>query len=163
MTSRSPGAKKKKPRRSGEDTARDLCQDILTGEGVSQAEVGLAYGDDEMLRQLNARYRDLDRTTDVLSFTYEDEEDEDGDRSVSGDIIVSVPRILAQAERNKVSIGHELARLLIHGSLHLCGHDHKKAGERKIMRARELPRLKALDRSAELALTRLVKEWADQL
>ncbi|MCE9627393.1 MAG: rRNA maturation RNase YbeY [Candidatus Eisenbacteria bacterium] len=42
-----------------------------------------------------------------------------------------------QAQRYRVSEGAELARLVIHGALHLCGHDHMKAGERKRMRARE--------------------------
>jgi probable rRNA maturation factor len=125
--------------------------------------VGLAYADDETLRTLNSRYRKLDRTTDVLSFTYEDEIDGDGRRVLGGDIILSVPRLLAQAKRYKVTPGRELARLLTHGALHLCGHDHKQAGERQRMREREKIHLDAMTKSEEIALTRLVDSWASTL
>jgi probable rRNA maturation factor len=127
------------------------------------AEVGLAYADDTTLRTLNSRYRDIDRTTDVLSFTYEDVLDEHGQRLLEGDIIISVPRLLAQAKRYKVTSGRELARLLTHGALHLCGHDHKRADERKAMREREKIHLDAITKTEEAALTELVSAWATAL
>jgi probable rRNA maturation factor len=127
------------------------------------AEVGLAYADDDTLRTLNSRYRDIDRTTDVLSFTYEDSLDEHGQRLLEGDIIISVPRLLVQAKRYKVTPGRELARLLTHGALHLCGRDHKKAMERKVMREREKLHLDAISEPEETALTELVTAWATAL
>jgi probable rRNA maturation factor len=161
MARRSPGGKRKT--KSGEETAQDLCQTVLSGEGVAMAEVGLAYADDATLRTLNSRYRDIDRTTDVLSFTYEDGLDEHGQRLLEGDIIISVPRLLAQAKRYKVTPGRELARLLTHGALHLCGHDHKRPDERKMMREREKIHLDAITKTAEAALTKLVDVWAAAL
>jgi len=127
------------------------------------AEVGLAYADDVTLRTLNSRYRDINRTTDVLSFTYEDGLDENGQRLLEGDIIISVPRLVAQAKRYKVTPGRELARLLTHGALHLCGHDHKRPAERKTMREREKIHLDAIPKTAEDALTELVDAWAAAL
>lgn len=144
---------------SGEEIAQTLCRKILDGEGVVAADVGMAYADDKTLRTLNSRHRNIDRTTDVLSFTYEDGPDARGNRKLSGDVIVSVPRVKAQAKRYKVSEGMELARLLTHGFLHLCGHDHKKPAERKRMRALETAHLDKLTKTHERALTRLIKNW----
>jgi probable rRNA maturation factor len=104
-------------------------------------------------------YRGMDRTTDVLSFTYEDRRDARGARELWGDLVVSVPRVRAQARRYRVSPGRELARLLTHGALHLCGLDHQRASERADMRARERRHLRALSAAQERALTRLVRDW----
>ena len=148
--------------RAGEQVAARLCQAVLAGEGVARAEIGFVYGDDAALRALNARFRQTDRATDVLSFTYEDGLDPRGERVLSGDVAVSVPRVVAQAKRFRVSLGRELARLLTHGALHLCGHDHVKVGERRIMRARERRHLNALTAPEENALTDLVRAWSGE-
>lgn len=141
--------------------AAELCRSVLAGEGVTEAEVGLSHGDDDLLRELNRRYRGMDRATDILSFTYEDRSDRAGSRLLAGDLVISVPRLLAQARRYRVTPGRELARLLTHGALHLCGHDHKKPLERRRMRGRERIHLKALKPADEQSLTRLVRTWDD--
>jgi probable rRNA maturation factor len=154
------------PARRGSDrgaaqrAATELCHDVLARQGVVRAEVGLAFGGDETLRELNRRYRGLDKATDVLSFTYEDRSDGRGRRHLAGDIVISVPRVFVQARRYRVSPGRELARLLIHGALHLCGHDHLRAAERTRMRALERAHLLQLGKTRELALTRLLLGWA---
>lgn len=56
---------------------------------------------------------------------------------VSGDLVISMDRVYAQAKRFRVSEGEELARLVVHGALHLVGLDHQSAAERRHMRARE--------------------------
>jgi probable rRNA maturation factor len=132
---------------------------VLAGEEVARAEIGLALGDDGTLRQLNRMYRGIDRTTDVLSFTYEDRRDARGTRELWGDLVVSVPRVRVQARRYRVSAGRELARLLTHGALHLCGLDHRRAAERADMRSRERRHLRGLTALQERALTRLVRAW----
>ena len=132
---------------------------ILAGEGVAHAEVGLAHASDSVIRVLNKKYRGMDKATDILSFTYEDLRDAEGHRVLYGDLVISVPRLLAQAKRYKVTPGRELARLLTHGALHLCGHDHVKLGERKRMRGRERTHMDAVKGVSEKALTRLVRSW----
>jgi probable rRNA maturation factor len=132
---------------------------ILAHEGVAHAEVGLAHGSDGLVRVLNKKYRGMDKATDILSFTYEDVQDEQGHRVLFGDLVISVPRLLAQAKRYKVTPGRELARLLTHGALHLCGHDHMKVGERTRMRAKERVHMDAVNGVSEKALTRLVRSW----
>jgi rRNA maturation RNase YbeY len=109
---------------------------------------------DAEVRDLNRRFRGIDRATDVLSFGMGGELRPSGRRGrVSGDIVISLDRMARQARRYRVSRGKELARLIIHGTLHLAGHDHHRAVERRVMRAEEeralrraRPRIRALDR-----------------
>ncbi|MEC0265680.1 rRNA maturation RNase YbeY [Paenibacillus anseongense] len=130
-------------------------------EGVTAGEVALTFVDDEAIQELNKQYRDLDKPTDVLSFAmsefgedeiqinYEDNEQDSGegledDETVSeafieplGDIIISVPRAIAQAEDYGHSVERELGFLFVHGFLHLIGYDHQSEEEEKIMFAKQ--------------------------
>jgi probable rRNA maturation factor len=112
---------------------RALVLAALALEGRRAGEVAVVLSDDARLRDLNRRWRGLDRVTDVLSFGYDDGA---GD-TVDGDVVVSLERAGAQATRFRVSEGRELARLVVHGALHLAGLDHQGAAERRRMRVRE--------------------------
>ncbi len=94
--------------------------------GVDGAELGIVVGDDALLRDLNRQYRELDRPTDVLSFP-DGARLPDG-RVLLGEIVIS----LDTARRQAASLGHgevrELEELVIHGVLHLLGHDHENDG-----------------------------------
>ncbi len=123
----------------------------------ARGEIGLLLTDDETVRQLNREYRGVDRTTDVLSFSFEHwghwEGDEEaptsGDETPSGwplpedeppplgEIVVSVPQAARQAESQGVPLRHELALLIVHGALHLLGHDHYEDTELETMQALE--------------------------
>jgi probable rRNA maturation factor len=109
---------------------------VLKREGVTRPRVTVVLGDDALLRSLYARYKRRDRATDVLSFTYEDVPGPRS-RSLEGGIYISRERLFAQARRYRHTQGDELLRLVTHGLLHLCGHDHMKPGERRVMRAAE--------------------------
>ncbi|WP_241243017.1 rRNA maturation RNase YbeY [Paenibacillus whitsoniae] len=124
-------------------------------EGVAVGEVALTFVDDETIQELNKQYRGLDKPTDVLSFAmsefgedelqiqYEDGADdeaaEDGKADSEafieplGDIIISVPRAIAQAEEYGHSVDRELGFLFVHGFLHLIGYDHQTEDEEKAM------------------------------
>ncbi len=110
---------------------------VLGREGVRRVDLGIVFASDAELRRLNAEYRSIDRATDVLSFTYVDDGPGTKGRGLEGELYLSTARIAAQAKRYRHSPGAELLRLVTHGLLHLCGHDHMKAGERRIMRAAE--------------------------
>jgi probable rRNA maturation factor len=110
-----------------------LVRSALALEGRRAGELGIVLTGDAEIRQLNHRWRGLDRATDVLSFGY----DESGGPRVHGDLVISMDRVAAQAARFRVSRGRELARLVLHGALHLAGLDHGTAPERRHMRARE--------------------------
>lgn len=110
-----------------------LVRAALAGEGRRPGELGIVLTGDAPVRELNRRWRGLDRATDVLSFCYDDPPG----AVVNGDLIVSMDRVIAQAKRYRVTRGRELARLLVHGALHLAGLDHKSEAQRRHMRARE--------------------------
>ena len=111
---------------------KTLIRTAFALEHRRAGEVAVVLTDDPTLRDLNRLYRGIDRATDVLSFSYGE-----GSGRVQGDVVVSLDRMCHQARRFRVSEGEELARLVIHGALHLAGLDHHGASERRHMRARE--------------------------
>ena len=94
-----------------------------------KSELCVSFVDDETMRSLNREYKRSDKTTDVLSFS------QDGD--LLGDIVISLPTAKRNADRYHTTSEKEVKRLIIHGTLHLLGYDHKKKRERDIMREKE--------------------------
>lgn len=88
-------------------------------------------GDDEMAA-LNQRFRNIDQTTDVLSFTQEVVDPETG-RTYLGDVIVSLEQASKQANEHNFTLEEECIYLVIHGTLHLLGYDHENLDEKKQM------------------------------
>ena len=109
-------------------------------EGLPDALViGLTFCDDDAIRAINAEYRGIDRATDVLSFPLYERDDEielfDDELSPFGDIVLSVPHAIAQAEEYGHSFDRECAYLTVHSMLHLLGYDHEREEEdRRLMR-----------------------------
>lgn len=104
--------------------------------------LGLVLAGDRLVRRLNREWRGKDRPTDVLSFPAGDPPPlppgaDESARLHLGEIVISVPRCREQAAAQGVDPGVELVRLVVHGVLHLLGHDHEEAGERARMQARE--------------------------
>ena len=124
---------------------REAMEKILEEEEFSHdfidtAEVSMVLCDDQQMADLNSRYRGIPDTTDVLSFPMLDSEDEFvdfTDEVLLGDIVISVPRALEQADEYGHSLVREMVFLSIHGLLHLLGYDHQTEDERKNMRAKE--------------------------
>jgi len=140
---------------------RALVRATLAGEGRRSGDIGLVLTDDAALRALNREWRGIDRATDVISFAYD--EAPDGRpvprRVVNGDLAISMDRTREQARRFRVTLGQELARLVIHGTLHLAGRDHQRAAERREMRAREERALR-VQRGTVTALDRILRPRA---
>ena len=97
--------------------------------------VQLVLTGDRQLRRLNAAYLGVDRSTDVLSFNLDPgpEALAGGAAPLWGEIYISMARARAQAREQEVPLLTELARLLIHGLLHLAGHDHDTAADLRFM------------------------------
>ena len=137
-------------------------------EGV---QVSVLVTGDDMLRDLNRQFRGLDEITDVLSFStahaghWEGESggpedmylkpgDADefplilppGELPPLGEVVLSYPQAVRQAAGHNRPIDMEVAHLIIHGLLHLVGHDHEEPEERAIMEARERTGLDAVSR-----------------
>jgi probable rRNA maturation factor len=96
-------------------------------------ELSITLTDDIQMRELNRSYRQIDRTTDVLSFP----QSEGPDFTLLGDIIISIDTAKRHSVSYGVSLHEELKKLIIHGILHLLGHDHKKKKETQVMRKKE--------------------------
>ncbi len=84
----------------------------------------IAFVSDRAIRALNGRFRGRNRSTDVLSFPAEQEEWERAGGRTLGDVIISVERAEAQAAEHGLEFDEEIAQLILHGLLHLCGYDH---------------------------------------
>ncbi|MEQ9620059.1 MAG: rRNA maturation RNase YbeY [Deltaproteobacteria bacterium] len=113
---------------------RKIAGTVLKNMDVpDDAELCVSFIADKRMRELNRTYRSMDRTTDVLTFP----QGEGPGHTLLGDIVIS----LDTARRHSVSYGNtpeeEIKKLIVHGILHLLGHDHKKKKEKETMRQKE--------------------------
>ncbi len=90
------------------------------GEGAT-----IVFASDRSMRSLNRRFRGRDTTTDVLSFPAEATEFEKASGANLGDLVISVERAARQAAEHGLDFEEEMAQLILHGLLHLCGYDHE--------------------------------------
>ncbi len=99
---------------------------------TSESELTIVLTDDARLHQLNREYLGVDAPTDVLSFPASETDPETGARYM-GDILISVPRAQAQADAAGHPLESEVQLLVVHGVLHLLGHDHAEPEEKARM------------------------------
>jgi probable rRNA maturation factor len=110
-----------------------LARTTLLGEGIADAELSISLVTEDEIAELHERYLHEAGPTDVLSFPLDDEAGEDGIRQL-GDVVIA-PAIAAR--NNPDDPAAELRLLLVHGILHLLGHDHMNDGEQAEMWARQ--------------------------
>ena len=122
---------------------RRACNAVLvTEEFLEPAEVNVTFVDDEQIKELNTTYRNIEKSTDVLSFPLGenglyDTNPENGAKML-GDIVISVDHAIKQAELYGHSLQREVAFLTVHSMLHLLGYDHINGGlEQMKMREKE--------------------------
>ena len=111
------------------------------GSGDAGNEVAVVLTDDEQVRRLNRLYRDVDRPTNVLSFALGDDPDAPpppaGAPRLLGDVVIAYETVCAEAAaEDKPPLDH-LSHLVVHGVLHLLGHDHDDAAPAARMEALE--------------------------
>ena len=122
---------------------RRLAERVLTLVGEAQSELSIDLVGDGRMRRLNREYRKKDRTTDVLAFAMR--ESASPASALLGDVVISVPTARRQAKEGGRSLSEELAWLLVHGVLHLCGYDHERSdAEARRMKRREQAVLRVL-------------------
>ena len=103
-----------------------FCHEALTSLAVTGWEVSILFCDDTQIAVLNETYRGKTGPTDVLSFSQEENPPHTpADFYYAGDIVISVPALLRNATEYGFEPHEELARLLVHGLLHLAGYDHE--------------------------------------
>ncbi|GAA6514469.1 rRNA maturation RNase YbeY [Merdimmobilis hominis] len=120
---------------------RRCCHAVLATEGFEgPAEVSVSFVNNEQIRELNNEFRHKDAATDVLSFPLGengvyDINEETGAYQL-GDVVISVPKAMEQAEQYGHSLQREMGFLTVHSMLHLLGYDHE-AGGLEALRMRE--------------------------
>ncbi len=106
---------------------------VLQQQGVpEESDLSVVVTDDEQLHHLNLQFRQVDAPTDVLSFPAGDIDPETGTLYL-GDVVIAFPRAQAQADQGGHPIAEELRLLVVHGVLHLLGHDHAEPDEKARM------------------------------
>ena len=129
-----------------------------------ESEVDITLTDDAAIQEINKEFRQLDKSTDVLSFPlieyksagdFSDLENQDDifnpetGEAMLGDIVISVEHVLKQAEEYGHSIKREYAFLIAHSMLHLMGYDHMTPPEAKVMEEKQENILNALNITRE--------------
>lgn len=117
--------------------------EVLLVAGSAPADLSIALTDDAHIRALNRDYLGHDSPTDVLSFPA-GEIDPDTGASYLGDVVISIPRAAAQAREAGHSLEAEAQLLVVHGVLHLLGHDHAEAQDKDRMWAAQAEILERL-------------------
>ena len=116
---------------------RQRAQEILRALGRARSELSLSLVDDPTIAQLNGDYRAKPRPTDVLSFSLLEGEHQEHRGALLGDVVIGLEEAGRQARARRRSLDEVVAKLTIHGVLHLVGHDHERDEEARAMRAEE--------------------------
>ena len=115
-----------------EERVKQWIVDIIEAENHRLDELSYVFTSDESLLEINQSYLNHDTYTDIITFDYSDEAN-----TINGEILISVDRVKENAENFEVEFVHELARVMIHGVIHLLGYNDKTANEKTIMREKE--------------------------
>ncbi len=111
-----------------ENEVRTAVEFVCSQEGINEAEISIVFVDDNRITDLNKRFLDHDRSTDVIAFSLENE-----DCPLEGEIYICTDMAKRQAEEYKVSFENELMRLAVHGTLHLLGYKDGTEDEKRDM------------------------------
>ncbi|MEL6297881.1 MAG: rRNA maturation RNase YbeY [Pseudomonadota bacterium] len=138
---------------------RELGPDAVAGGSAA-----VALSDDAHLQDLNRQHRGQDKPTNVLSFPSPPMPGADGGTYL-GDIAISFDTVASEAEAARISLKDHATHMLLHGLLHLLGHDHEDDAEAERMEAMEtriLARLGIIDPYADRDVTTAAKETLDR-
>lgn len=123
------------------DEIDSICSFVMDAEGVKRdVEISITYVDEDEMHVLNRQWRDIDRTTDVLSFECDNPFDDSipvEETLELGDIILAPEVIARQAPGFGNTPQDECRLMLVHGLLHLLGYDHIQDDEAEVMESRE--------------------------
>ena len=116
---------------SDEEKRAEWLEKLILEEGKKPGDINYILCNDEYLLEINRQYLDHDYYTDIITFDY------CKGKIISGDIFLSLQRVLDNASMLETKQEEELNRVLAHGILHLCGYKDKKEEEKKTMRYKE--------------------------
>ena len=108
------------------------------------AELSILLTSDDKMRQLNATYRGKDRPTNVLSFPGELATHSQDRSFLLGDVVLSYQTVAAEAEQQHITLESHISHLIVHGVLHLLGHNHENDKDAHDMECMEIDILKGI-------------------
>lgn len=108
-----------------------FVKEMIKDYGKKCGDISVVFCSDEKLLEVNRQYLQHDYFTDIITFDYSD------DKSLSGDLMISIDTVRTNAEEYKVDFLNELHRIIIHGVLHLIGFKDKEPKNQKVMRENE--------------------------
>ena len=97
----------------------------LKATPAEAANVTIAFVSDRQMRELNRQWRGKTGTTDVLSFPAGEDKFSNPNGSNLGDVVISAEQAARQSKEHDLTLDEEIAQLILHGLLHLCGYDHE--------------------------------------
>ena len=118
-------------------TIKRTAKRLLAAIGEKESAISISFVHDAEIREMNRAHRGKDKPTDVLSFPLLEEGDVSLGERLLGDVVISIETARRQAADYDAPLEAEINRLLIHGVLHVMGHDHEEAAERREMQAEE--------------------------
>lgn len=118
---------------------------VLRAVGHARSELSLTLVGDAAMAELNALHRGKSGPTDVLSYSLVEGPHAEFRGALLGDVVIDVEQAARQARRARRTLDAELVKLVVHGILHLLGHDHERDDEARRMRREERRVLRMLD------------------
>lgn len=115
------------------DYVEEVVDYVLKKLAPEDSLLNIIFIDDIEMHRMNKTYRGIDRTTDVLSFAFNDNKTIESAINMLGDIYISIPKMKSQAVEYEHSEKRELSFLIVHGILHLLGYDHMEEADEKEM------------------------------
>lgn len=112
-------------------SVKSLIIKVIREEKRIPGDLNFIFTGDERIIEINREFMKHDNFTDVIAFDYCER------KTVNGEIYISLDTVKRNANNYKVSLRSEIIRVIIHGTLHLCGYRDKKKEERKIMKEME--------------------------
>ncbi|MBC8215869.1 MAG: rRNA maturation RNase YbeY [Candidatus Marinimicrobia bacterium] len=124
-----------------EPAAQNILRTVLSGESVTETEITLILGSDDLLSNLKREFFHVNQFTDVIAFRLNDYDEP----NIEGEIYISLPRANENAKIYENSLNKEVARLIIHGGLHLMDYKDDTEEQKQVMRDLENTYLEKTD------------------
>jgi probable rRNA maturation factor len=120
---------------------KEFIEKLFKREDKVAGEIQYIFCSDDYLLQINRKFLQHDFYTDIITFDLE------GEKEVNAEIYISLDRVKENASEFKVSLRHEVLRVIFHGALHLCGYSDKTKSEITLMRERESRYLRLFEKA----------------
>lgn len=118
-------------RLQGSGKIKKFLEKVIMAESKRPGDLNFIFTNDQNLRNINLRFLEHDYFTDVIAFDYSDE------NIINGEIYLSIETVRRNAEEYRVCIGEEVIRVMVHGTLHLCGYRDGTRKEKELMTGKQ--------------------------